>query len=146
LLLAEKYTNIDNLTNAKLEELKNIEGIGPIVSNSIFEFFNSAETQELLNKLKSAGLNMHQNMKINSVEQKKTYLYNQNVAITGTMVNWTRSELFELLIKLGAKINKTITKKTTILVVGTDPGKKLTLAENNNIKKLYEKELLDLIK
>ena len=70
---------------------------------------------------------------------------NKNIALTGTLEKWSREEMFDLLSNLGGVINKSITKKTSIIIVGLNPGNKLKIAKKNNIEQINEKKLIQLL-
>ena len=98
-----------------------------------------------LEKLKKAGLKMEISLDSHHKAYKTNYFINQNIALTGTLEKWSREEMFNLLSNLGGKINKSITKKTSILIVGLNPGNKLEIAKENNIEQIDEKKLIELL-
>ncbi|MBO8160293.1 MAG: NAD-dependent DNA ligase LigA [Thermosipho sp. (in: Bacteria)] len=140
-LLAENFEDIDKLANATFEELTSIEGIGPEVANSIITYFKNEKTKEIIKKLKKAGVVL----KTQRVE-KSDKLKGLTFVITGTLKNYKREEAKEIIEQLGGKVTNTVTSKTDYLIVGENPGSKLTKAKNLGIKIISEKEFEKLIK
>ena len=136
-ILAKKYKNIDNLINATSEELALIDDIGPIVANSIREFFLQDQTIDLINKLKEAGVNMEM---IDNRFDGKIFV------LTGSLENYTRKEAGDLIEKFGGKVSGSVSKKTDYLLAGEDAGSKLTKAQGLGITILTENEFSDMIK
>ena len=140
-ILAKKYKNIDNLINATSEELALIDDIGPIVANSIREFFLQDQTIDLINKLKEAGVNMeHEEEMIDNRFDGKIFV------LTGSLENYTRKEAGDLIEKFGGKISGSVSKKTDYLLAGEDAGSKLIKAQGLGITILTENEFSDMIK
>lgn len=140
-ILAKKYKNIDNLINATSEELALIDDIGPIVANSIREFFLQDQTIDLINKLKEAGVNMeHEEEMIDNRFDGKIFV------LTGSLENYTRKEAGDLIEKLGGKVSGSVSKKTDYLLAGEDAGSKLIKAQGLGITILTENEFSDMIK
>ena len=139
-ILAKKYKNIDNLMEATSEELALIDDIGPIVANSIREFFLQDQTIDLINKLKEAGVNMqYEEDIIDNRFDGKTFV------LTGSLENYTRKEAGDLIEKFGGKVSGSVSKKTNYLLAGEDAGSKLTKAQNLGITILTEKEFENMI-
>ena len=112
-ILAKKYKNIDNLINATSEELALIDDIGPIVANSIREFFLQDQTIDLINKLKEAGVNMeHEEEMIDNRFDGKIFV------LTGSLENYKRKEAGDLIEKFGGKVSGSVSKKTDYLLAG----------------------------
>ena len=140
-ILAKKYKNIDNLINATSEELALIDDIGPIVANSIREFFLQDQTIDLINKLKEAGVNMeHEEEMIDNRFDGKIFV------LTGSLENYTRKEAGDLIEKFGGKVSGSVSKKTDYLLAGEDVGSKLIKAQGLGITILTENEFSDMIK
>ena len=140
-ILAKKYKNIDNLINATSEELALIDDIGPIVANSIREFFLQDQTIDLINKLKGAGVNMeHEEEMIDNRFDGKIFV------LTGSLENYTRKEAGDLIEKFGGKVSGSVSKKTDYLLAGEDAGSKLIKAQGLGITILTENEFSDMIK
>ena len=141
-LLAKKYKTMENLMNASFEELSMINDIGPIVANSIREFFLEEQTIDLINKLKSAGVNM------NSLEEQieDNRFEGKTFVLTGSLEEFTRSQASDIIEKFGGKTSGTVSKKTDYVLAGEDAGSKLTKAQNLGIKVITEVEFKEMLK
>lgn len=141
-ILARKYRTIDNLMNATSEELSMINDIGPIVANSICEFFMQEQTQDLIEKLKSAGVNT--NSKEEQIGDER--FGNKTFVLTGGLEKYTRQEATSIIEKFGGKVSSSVSKKTDYVLAGEDAGSKLKKAEELNVKIISETEFDELIK
>lgn len=141
-LLARKYKNIDNLMKAEFEDLSQINDIGPIVANSIIEFFSQEQTQDLIQKLKVGGVNTEakEEENIDNRFEGKTFV------LTGTLENYTRGEASNLIEKFGGKTSSTVSKKTDYVLAGEEAGSKLTKAQSLGVKILTETEFQEMIR
>lgn len=141
-LLARKYKNIDNLMKAEFEDLSQINDIGSIVANSIIEFFSQEQTQDLIQKLKVAGVNTlaKEEENIDNRFEGKTFV------LTGTLENYTRGEASNLIEKFGGKISGTVSKKTNYVLAGEEAGSKLTKAQSLGVTILTEVEFQEMIR
>ncbi len=141
-LLARKYKNIDNLIKAEFEDLSQINDIGPIVANSIIEFFSQEQTQDLIQKLKVAGVNTEakEEENIDNRFEGKTFV------LTGTLENYTRGEASNLIEKFGGKTSGTVSKKTDYVLAGEEAGSKLTKAQSLGVTVLTEAEFQEMIR
>ena len=140
-LLARKYKTIDKLMEAKFEDLSNINDIGPIVANSIQEFFKQEQTKDLIKKLKAVGVNtsMKEEENIDNRLEGKTFV------LTGTLVEYTRQEATDLIEKMGGKTSSSVSKKTDYVLAGEEAGSKLTKAQDLGITILTEEEFKKMI-
>ena len=140
-LLARKYKTIDKLMEAKFEDLSNINDIGPIVANSIQEFFKQEQTKDLIKKLKAVGVNtsMKEEENIDNRLEGKTFV------LTGTLVEYTRQEATDLIEKMGGKTSSSVSKKTDYILAGEEAGSKLTKAQDLGITILTEEEFKRMI-
>ncbi len=141
-LLAKKFHSIDALMNATEEEIASIEGIGPITAKSIKDFFASEQNKKVIEKLKAAGVNMESK---EETKEENLPLKGYKIVFTGALKSMTRSEAKELVKKLGAETPDSVSKKTTLVVVGEDPGSKYEKALKLGIKTITEEEFLKMI-
>lgn len=141
-LLARKYKNIDNLINAEFEDLSQINDIGPIVANSIREFFSQEQTKDLIEKLKKAGVNTtaKEEENIDNRFEGKTFV------LTGTLEEYTRGEASNLIEKFGGKTSGTVSKKTDYVIAGEEAGSKLTKAQSLGVTILTEADFNEMIR
>ena len=141
-ILARKYENIDNLMKATSEELSTINDIGPIVANSIREFFLQDQTIDLIKKLKEAGVNT-KNLEEKSDDNRfegKTFV------LTGSLEKYTRTEVTNIVEKFGGKVSSSVSKKTDYVLAGEDAGSKLTKAQSLGVTIITEAEFEEMIR
>ena len=141
-LLARRYKTIDNLANAEFEDLSMINDIGPIVANSIREFFLQEQTIDLIKKLKEAGVNTeaYEEENVDNRFEGKTFV------LTGSLENYTRGEAANIIEKFGGKTSSTVSKKTDYVLAGEEAGSKLTKAQKLGIMIISENEFKQMIK
>ena len=136
-ILAKFYGNIDNLINANYEELLEINDIGEIIAKSIVDYF--AKNKILIQELKNRNLNMEYLGKVSINEN-----FNQKrFVLTGTLTSITRNEAKEKIESFGGSVSGSVSKKTDIVIVGSDPGSKYQDAIKLGIKIWSEEEFLE---
>lgn len=140
--LARRYKNIDNLANASFESLSMIEDIGPIVANSIREFFMEEQTLDLIKRLKKSGVNTQaiEDENVDNRFEGKTFV------LTGTLEKYTREEASNIIEKFGGKTSSSVSKKTAFVLAGEEAGSKLTKAQNLGVTIISEDEFAEMIK
>ena len=141
-VLAKKYKTLDNLANTDFETLSEISDIGPIVANSIIEFFSQDQTKDLINRLKQYGVNMENN----SQEVTDNRFEGLTFVLTGSLETLTRDEASDIIEKFGGKVSSSVSKKTSYVVAGEEAGSKLTKAQSLGVQILSEQEFLEMIK
>ena len=141
-ILAKRYENIDNLAEATIESLSMVEEIGPIVANSIREFFEQDQTKDLLARLKEAGVNMQRQKE----DDEDDRFAGKTFVLTGTLEKYSREEASNIIEKFGGKTSSSVSKKTSYLLAGEDAGSKLAKAQNLGVKIITESEFDDMCK
>lgn len=141
-ILAKRFNNIDNLSIATIEELSEVEEVGPIVANSISEFFNQEQTRDLINRLKEAGVNTERLKK----EDEDERFVGKTFVLTGSLDKYSRDEASEIIEKFGGKTSSSVSKKTSYVLAGDDAGSKLTKAQNLGVTIITEQDFIDMIK
>ena len=142
--LSKKYQTLENLMNASLEELLEINDVGPVVATSIYNFFKDEKKMEIVNKLVVLGLNT--NFLGTTATAANNYFSGKTVVLTGTLSSYGRKEATEILENLGAKVTGSVSKATDCVVAGVEAGSKLDKAQALGITVLDEEEFLTLIK
>lgn len=141
-ILASYYHDLDTLINASYEELNSIPDIGTIIAKSIQEYFTNSKNQEIIKKLKEYGLNMtYLGKKIT----KNEFFTGKTFVLTGSLTLYTREEGKEIIESLGGKTAESVSKKTSAVIVGENPGKKYEKAKELNIPILTEQEFKNKI-
>lgn len=144
-LLAEEFETIDQLKAASLEAITAIEGIGEKIADSIHSFFELEEAEDLIDKLKKAEVNMtYTGIKQKEVKSDSMFA-DKTVVITGKLEHFTRNELKEKLIELGAKVTGSVSKNTDYLIAGEEAGSKLTKAESLDVPIIDEATVIEEI-
>ncbi|MBN2075460.1 MAG: NAD-dependent DNA ligase LigA [Dehalococcoidales bacterium] len=142
-LLAANFNNIDELAEATAEELMEIPTLGPKIAESITDFLSREENLDIIHRLKKAGVRTT----AEEAPQENMILAGQEFVITGKLESSSRPEAEEKIKTLGGTAKGSVTRNTTYLVVGEDPGSsKLTQAEKWGTQKITEEELLRLLK
>lgn len=138
--LTRFYRDIDELINAKYEDLVTIDDIGGVMAQSIVDYFKDPEHLQLIDGLKNLGVNPKADIQKNSnVFQGLTFV------LTGTLNNLTRDEASELIEKAGGKTSSSVSKKTSYVLAGADAGSKLTKANQLNIPVIDEETFLKML-
>lgn len=137
-ILAERFNSIDILMLATEEELYQINDIGKILSNNIIKFFQDEINIELINKLKDYGINMNY---LQTAKKINENFANKKFVITGSLSFITREELKTLIEDSGGATTDSVSKNVNVLIVGENPGSKLTKAQNLNIE-IWNEEML----
>lgn len=141
-ILAKKFMNIDNLMNASLEDLTNISDVGPILANSIYNFFRNEDNIKLINDLKNIGMNMNY---LGAQIKENDELLNKRIVVTGTLKKYTREEIQNLIELNGGLWSTSVTKKTYAVIVGENPGSKYDKAKELNIPIWTEEDFDNVI-
>jgi len=143
-LLAENFSSIDELAKANQEELLSLPSIGPKIADSIVAFFRQEGNRRIIEKLRKAGVRLERE-KVEEAKPEELPLVGLEFVLTGKLESFTRQEAEARIKALGGKAGSDVTKETSYLVVGVDPGSKLAKAQKLGIKVLNEAEFLQLL-
>ena len=135
------FSGLDALATATEEELTAIDDVGPITAKYIRRWMDSPQSQDLLARLKAAGLNM--TCKEEMVDRR---FAGMTFVLTGTLEKFTRDEAGEMIEKRGGKTSGSVSKKTTYVVAGENAGSKLQKAQQLGIPVLTEDGFLEFLK
>jgi DNA ligase (NAD+) len=142
--LAAGTGSVDALLDATQEQLEELEGIGPDRAELVAEWFSDEENRTLVGELRELGLTMSAG---EAERPREGPLTGRRYVITGTLATMSRDEAKARLEQLGAKVTDSVSKKTTGLVVGEEPGaSKLTKAASAGVPILVEEDLLRLLR
>lgn len=140
--LASHFKNLDMLAKATSDQLQKLEGIGPNIAMAITDWFSRSKNREILAKLKSYGLWPIEQEKVpKSIAQT---LAGMTFVVTGTLEGFSRDEVKDYIESYGGKVIESVSKSTTYLVLGENPGSKLEKARSLNIRIISEQELRDI--
>lgn len=140
-VLCERFPSMDELINAKFEELIEIADVGEVIAQSVISYFSNPKNIELINSLKEVKVNMIYKKKdmVNGVFAHKV------VVLTGTLEKMTRDEAKSKIEALGGNCTGSVSKKTDLVIAGPGAGSKLAKAETLGIKVINEEEFLEML-
>jgi len=141
-ILAREFGSIDALANASRERLLSIPAIGPKIADSVIAFFRQEENRNIIERLRKAGVRLE----TEAVKIGELPLAGMEFVITGRLETFSRQEAEAQIKALGGSTKSDVTKKTTYLVVGTDPGSKFAHARALDTKTLTEEKFLQLLR
>jgi DNA ligase (NAD+) len=141
-LLASRFCSIDELAHATEEELLGIPSVGPKIVESIVAFFRQEGNRQILEKLRAAGVRLEEEA---PAKPAQLLLSGKEFVLTGKLQSCSRTEAEKRIKDLGGTAASSVTKKTTFLVAGEDPGSKLDKARNLGIPLLTEEEFLKMV-
>ncbi len=133
----------DYFSNLKLEDLEKIEDVGPIVANSIYDWFHDRHNLELLRELEKNGVIIR---KQESKKARKQKLAGKIFVLTGSLESLTRDQAKDKIRELGGDISSSVSKNIDYVVAGSEPGSKYKRAEKLGIKIINEEEFRRLVK
>jgi DNA ligase (NAD+) len=138
--LAEHFGSIDALMNASLEELEEVNEVGPRIAESIREFFDEPRNRELIKRLRDAGLRF-----AGKKRERGTKLAGKTFVLTGTLAKYSRDEAKKMIEDAGGRVSGSVSKKTDYVVAGTDAGSKLDKAKELGVPVIEETEMEKLV-
>jgi DNA ligase (NAD+) len=138
--LAEHFGSMEALESAGVEELQDVNEVGPRIAESIVEFFSIAANRKLVERLREAGLTLTGRKK-----QRGTKLAGKTFVLTGTLAHFTRDEAKKMIEDAGGKVTGSVSKKTDYVVAGTDAGSKLDKAKELGVQVIDEKEMQRIV-
>ena len=139
-ILAERFDTIDEIARAGTASLESIEMIGPVVAQSITDFFSKIENRRVIDRIFSVGV---------VIETKKSAaggdFSGKSFVLTGTLEQMTRSEATKEIVAKGGKVANAVSRNTDYLVIGSSPGSKLDRAKNMGIQIIDEQRFYELL-
>ncbi|MEX2158826.1 MAG: NAD-dependent DNA ligase LigA [Dehalococcoidia bacterium] len=141
-LLAQQFGSIDALMDASVEEIEQVPGIGPIVAQSVHDYFQDKAHRKLIERLRKGGVEM----KAEAPAAREGPLAGQTFVITGTLSGFSRGEAEARVRALGGNAASSVTKSTDYLIAAENPGSKLEKAQKYGTKVLDERGFLALLK
>jgi len=136
--LAAAFPDLDALSRASQEELEAVEGVGPVVAESVRLFFGLPMTVEVVGRLRDAGLNM---ARLPEEELSAGRLEGLTFVLTGTLPGLSRDEAMALIEEHGGRVTSSVSKKTSYVLAGAEPGSKLAKARKLGVPVIDEAEL-----
>jgi DNA ligase (NAD+) len=142
--LAQYFHDLDELSQASVEKLMSIEGIGPNIAQQIVNWFQRDNNIRVLHKLRQNGV--WPVLEISQEHNEEQKLSGLTFVVTGTLENFSRMEIKEYIEKNGGKVTGSVSKSTNYVVVGDSPGSKADKARELNISILSESGLIAMVK
>jgi DNA ligase (NAD+) len=141
LFLAEEFGDLDKIASAHPDELQKAEEVGPKVAESIYQFFREPRNQDLVERLRSAGLQFEYRVR----RRPAGPLAGLTFVLTGALPGLSREEARQRIEAAGGKVSTAVSKKTSFVVAGEEPGSKLDKARELGVEVIDEKRLIDLL-
>lgn len=143
--LARHFATLDDLMNASKDEIDAIPDIGDVIAESIFQWFSDNRNRELIERLRKTGLNFKSSL-YQPESRRANVLSGKTFVLTGELDSMTREEAKAKIESLGGKVTSSVSKKTTYVVAGKNPGSKYDKAKELSVPILNEEEFLKLLK
>jgi DNA ligase (NAD+) len=143
-LLADHFRSMDALSHASADALSEVPGVGPVVAQSISDWFNEERNRDLIGQLAGFGVQMEQAGGPGAPPESSEWV-GLSVVLTGRLTNMTRSDAEATLKRLGAKVSSSVSRKTNIVIAGEDAGSKADKAREYGIEIIDEREFLSRI-
>jgi len=141
-VLAREFRTMDNLLSAKRDDLDSIYEVGPILAQSIVDYFSLPQTRKMLEGLRGAGLNFREAV----IEARATPFSGKTVVFSGELKNYSRSQVEGLVRRLGGNPSSSVSRATDFVVAGENPGSKYDKAKKLGVKIITEKEFKEMLK
>ena len=140
--LAAHFRSLDNLFNATVEDYLMVNDIGPVVAESLVKYFHNANNQQIINSIIASGISWPTLKEINAINSK---LNNQTFVVTGTLNSFSRDEIKDLIEANGGKVSGSVSKKTSYVIVGDNPGSKADKASELGVQIITEINLMEML-
>lgn len=139
-VITRYYSTLDKFNKARLEELIEINEIGPKIAESIILFFKEKENLAIIERLRSIGLNFSQEEEKMRKEKVARILAGKQFVLTGTLKDFTRTQAKKIIIELGGRVTGSVSKKTDYVVAGEEPGSKYERAKKLGVSIISEEK------
>ncbi len=139
-ILANTYESLEKLFRTTTDDLKGFEGIGPVVAESVVNFFKQDENLQAVKDIIAGGVQIHW-----EDNKKEGPMKGKVFVLTGTLENMTRSEAKKVIEEAGGKVSSSVSRNTDYLIAGSSPGSKLKHAKDLGIEIIDETTLRQLM-
>ena len=139
-ILVNEFLTLEDIMNASVEELAKVDGIGDKIAKSIYEFFRDENNKKMIEEFNALGFKFE-----NTVQNRTNELSGKTFVLTGTLNSMTRDEAGDIIKMMGGKTSSSVSKKTSYVVAGVNPGSKLDKAQDLGVIILNEEEFLKLV-
>jgi DNA ligase (NAD+) len=139
-ILADNFANIDSLMNATQEQLCQIDQVGPVMAKSIYDYFHNEKNVDIINQMFAYGVSpSHEKTIVSDI------LAGQTIVVTGTLENFSRDRIEQTIKDNGGKVSSSVSKKTSFVLAGTEPGSKVDKAQSLGVKIISESEFMKIL-
>ena len=142
-VLARRFNSLDNFASLAIDDLLLVDDVGPVVAQSIYDYFHNEHYLALIADLRASGLNFRYLGQ--DIINKASPFYGKTIVLTGTMTKYGRKEATAILEDLGAKVAGSVSKLTDIVIYGSEAGSKLDKAQALGVRIMDEEEFLRLL-
>lgn len=139
-ILADYFGSLEALISAEKESLAEIDQIGPVMAESVYDYFRNEKNMKIIDELLAAGVKPLQ-----PTAKKGGALTGKTIVVTGTLEKFTRQEIKEAITQAGGKVSSSVSKKTDYVLAGENPGSKFDKAKKLGVEVINEKQFLDMI-
>ena len=143
-LLAHGFGDLDRLMAAQVDEIAAIPGIGPEIAQSVYEFFQEEATHDLITKMRAAGVEP-EGVEAEPVLEAKPEFEGKTFVLTGTLESMSRDHAEAMIKSYGGKTASSVSKKTSFVIVGADPGSKYRKAQELGVTIIDEQQFLGML-
>lgn len=140
--IVKKLGSLENVMKATIDDFLEINDVGPVVAQSLHQFFQEDENKVIINNIIEFGVKWDDQVQNVTNDQK---LNQQTFVVTGTLENFSRDEVKELIENNGGKVSGSVSKKTSYVIIGDNPGSKADKAAGLGVKIINEKQLMELL-
>jgi DNA ligase (NAD+) len=138
-VLASQFGSLDAMEQASAEQLSAVNEIGPAIAASVYNFFHSAAGGDVIKQIRDVGLNPTMPKPAGAENQP---FAGKTIVVTGSLEKFERTEIEELIVRLGGKASGSVSRKTSFVVAGADAGSKLAKAKDLGIEVIDEAEFV----
>lgn len=140
--IVKKLGTLENVMKASIDDFLEINDVGPVVAQSLHQFFQEDENKAIINNIIEFGVKWD-DQALNVINELK--LNQQTFVVTGTLENFSRDEIKELIENNGGKVSGSVSKKTSYVIIGDNPGSKADKAAGLGVKIINEEQLMELL-
>lgn len=144
-LLANRFMTLDNIANATVAEISEIDGFGDIMAESVYNYFSLDESKKLIEEIKELSINC-ENKTAPAAPSKDNPFNGKTFVITGTLPTYKRTEAAAIIESFGGKVSSSVSKKTNFVLAGDEAGSKLTKARQLGITVIDEEKFTEMQK
>jgi DNA ligase (NAD+) len=144
-ILAARYGTIDAVAQAPAEELAQINDIGPVIAESVYQFFAHEENRHTIERLRAANVRLNERLSAGAASTSRQVLAGKVFVLTGTLPHLTRDQARDLISAAGGRVTSSVSRKTDYVLAGAEPGSKYDQAQRLDVPIIGEEQLYALL-